>query len=101
MTLLWRLATQYSPGDGDLSRAFKADVLEARLRWTGKRGRLVAAMLEVRLLDPPLRVHNWEQHQREMCDLVRLAEARGKDTRAEQRDLPLGNVTYSEHFNRW
>jgi hypothetical protein len=62
---LWCLAAQESPRDGRLAD-HSAETLEVALGWTGRRGELEQALIEVGFLDKMTdgyRVLNWEEEQ--------------------------------------
>lgn len=67
MEMLWHLATRFAPA-GDIGR-YSAAYIAKQLSWTGDPDELVAALVEVRWLDPHDQhiyiVHDWPEHCRD------------------------------------
>lgn len=81
---LWATAYKYARADGVFEGVLGRDELEEYLRWDGKPGDLIAALVTARLLETsPLRVHEWHPHQPRATEVTELGERQTE--RAEAR----------------
>jgi hypothetical protein len=94
---LWNAAATYAPEDGVLERKFRPAELEEELGWTGAPGVLVTALLKVGLLDRPLCVHQWSDHQPGIQPFAR----RSSGSRRRQRDEPPAGGYPAEFEKYW
>lgn len=84
---LWEWASQ-NQRDGFIAGPFAQRVAELACGWTGKRGRLAAALLETGWLDPlknGLLIHDWDAHNGKVLESATKDREYQKNKRAERK----------------